>query len=155
LKCPRNVVLPIGIHVRSDVLRLLSVLHPFLAFDHRRRHCPSVCHKSRATRVLSTMKAAQGAKLRVPPNEHWQVMLLCRGRRRPGILWADEIVPFIVRPVIRCFKYYRVILPNLAGGAECEFRHGWLSDHTCVAEVSGSSSAGGLDISSRGAPSKN
>jgi hypothetical protein len=39
---------------------------------------------------------------------------------------GNGMVPFIVRPVIRCFKYESVILPNLAGGAEGAFRHGWL-----------------------------
>jgi hypothetical protein len=59
-------------------------------------------------------------------------------------------VPFVVRPVIRYFQILTVTLPNSVGGAEVEFRHGWLCELTCVAEVSGSSSAGGLDNSSRG-----
>jgi hypothetical protein len=40
------------------------------------------------------MKAAQGATLKVPPHEHWQVMVpvVCYGRRRRGFLLADEIL---------------------------------------------------------------
>jgi hypothetical protein len=74
---PRCRMCTKSIHFGSDVLRPLTVLHLFLAFDHRRRHGSSFCYKSWATRVVSAMKAAQGAMLRVPSHEHWQIMLLC------------------------------------------------------------------------------